>query len=400
MLLIELDGIAEAREHAGRDGVAAVVAEIGRRLRATVRAEDLVARLGGGAFAVIAGGTPEDADQLAARCLAVVEQPIATASGLLELTAGIGLAQVEDDVPVKELRGRVELAVRAARAAGPGTAVRYSERLGDAAIRRARLRADLEGAVARGELSLAYLPVVALTEQRVCGVEALLRWRHPELGQVPPAEFLPIAERTGLIGPLQRWVLNEAVTAAARLPVSGEPLRIAVNLSGAYLRGGTVVADVQAALDAAGLTPERLVLELTDAALLAADERVGLDVASLRLMGVHVALDDFGTGDSALGHLTALPLDVLKLDVSLVARVDKDPQARALCESIIGIGHALGLDVGAEGVETPAQLAALLGMGCGFAQGFLLGRPTSLAALTALLRDGAGQLWPGLVGQR
>jgi diguanylate cyclase (GGDEF)-like protein len=400
LLLIELDGLAEAREHTGREGVSAVVAEVGRRLRATVRGEDLVARLGGGAFSVLAGGSAAEADRLAARCLAVVEQPIRTPSGVLELTAGIGLAAMEPDLSVDGLRSRAELAVRAARAAGPGTAVRYSAELGAAAERGERLRVDIEGAAARGELALAFLPVVSLSEQRVSGVEALLRWRHPELGQLPPAEFLPIAERAGLMGELQLWVLRQATAAAMALPVSGCPLNVAVNVSAGYLRGGTAVADVQAALDASGLAPDRLVLELTDAALLAAEERVGLDIATLRLMGVHVALDDFGTGDSALGHLTALPLDGLKLDVSLVARVDRDEHARALCELIVGIGRRLDLQVVAEGVETPAQLAVLLGIGCGFAQGFLLGRPTSLPELTALLQDGAGQLWPGLVGQR
>jgi diguanylate cyclase (GGDEF)-like protein/PAS domain S-box-containing protein len=400
LLLIELDGLLQAREHAGREATTAVVAEIGRRLRATVRGEDLVARLGGGGFAVVAGGSAAEADQLAARCLAVVEQPIVTPAGVLEVTASIGVAPVEPGLAVEDLRTRLELAVQAARSAGPGAAVRYSDRLGDAAVRRDRLRTDLEAASARGELWLAYLPVVDVTEHTVRGVEALLRWRHPELGPIPPGEFLPIAERAGLVGPLQRWVLREATAAAAALSSADRPVRMGVNLSGPYLRSGTVVADVQAALDRSGLSPDRLVLEITDAALLAADERVGLDIASLRLMGVHVALDDFGTGDSALGHLTALPLDVLKLDVSLVARVDKDPHSLALAESIVTIGRTLGLQVGAEGVETPAQLAALIGIGCEFAQGFLIARPMSLGEVTTLLHEGAGRLWPGLVGQR
>jgi diguanylate cyclase (GGDEF)-like protein/PAS domain S-box-containing protein len=397
LLLIELD-LGDAREHAGREVVTAVVAEIGRRLRAPVRAEDVVARLGGGAFAVLAGGSSGEADQLAARCLDVIEHPIPTPAGVLEVTGSVGVAPLERGLSVDDVRGRAELAVRAARAKGQGTAARYDDELGAAAARRERLRVDLEGAELRGELSLAFLPVVSLSDQRVRGFEALLRWRHPELGQIPPAEFLPIAERAGLVGGLQRWVLHEAMAAALTLPVLDEPVRMGVNVSAGYLRGGTVVADVQAALDATGLAPGRLVLELTDDVLAGAEERTGLDVATLRLMGVHVALDDFGTGRSALGHLTAMPLDIIKIDVSLVARVDKDPQARALCESIVGIGAALGLEVGAEGVETPAQLATLLALGCGFAQGFLIARPASLADAQALLRDRAGQLWPGLVG--
>jgi EAL domain-containing protein (putative c-di-GMP-specific phosphodiesterase class I) len=310
----------------------------------------------------------------------------------------VGVAALEPVVPVDVLRARTELAVRAARAAGPGRAVRYAPALGEAAARRDRLRTDLDGAATRGELSLAFQPVVSIADQQVTGVETLLRWQHPELGPVPPAEVLPIAEQAGLIGPLQRWVLAEATAAVASLPT--DTVQCGVNLSAGYLAGGTVVTDVQAALAASGLAPDRLVLEITAAAVTLEDERVALDIAGLRLMGVHVALDDFGTASCTLGHLTALPLDHLKIDVSLVARVDKDPQALALCESIVGIGRALGLRVGAEGVETPAQLGALCGIGCSFAQGFLIARPARIGAVAALLEERSGVLWPGLVGHR
>jgi EAL domain-containing protein (putative c-di-GMP-specific phosphodiesterase class I) len=278
--------------------------------------------------------------------------------------------------------------------------VRYSAALGEAAARRDRLRADLEGAADRGELSLAFQPVVSTVDQRVTGVEALLRWQHPRLGQIPPAEMLPIAERAGLSAPLHRWVLAQATTAVAALPSVGEAVQLGVNISAGYLAGGTAVADVQAALEASGLPAERLVLEITEAAMSSEHKYLPLDIETLRLMGVHVALDDFGTGASTLGHLTRLPLDHLKIDGALVARVDKDPRALALCESIVGIGRALGLRVGAEGVETPAQLAALCGIGCSFAQGFLIARPMPFGAFAALLEERAGMLWPGLVGHR
>ena len=143
-----------------------------------------------------------------------------------------------------------------------------------------------------------------------------------------------------------------------------------------------------------------MILQISAPALVSDDERTGLDIASLRLMGVHVALDDFGSGSSELAHLTRLPIDILRLDRSLISRIDRDPQHRALCESIVGIGRALGLDVVADGVETPAQLAALSGFGCGFAQGFLISRPLPLAGLLALLAVDSGALWPGLVGSR
>jgi diguanylate cyclase (GGDEF)-like protein/PAS domain S-box-containing protein len=399
LLLVELEGLAEAREEAGREVVSGVVTEVGKRLRSTVRGEDVVARLGGGAFAVLARSTAGEADQLADRCLAVVEQPIVTAAGIVDLTASVGLVGLEPSLTVEALLGRAELAVRAARVDGPGSAARYTAVLGEVAARRERLRADLPGACARGELALLFQPIVSLAEQRVTGVEALLRWRHPELGELLPAEFLPLAGRTGLVGELLRWALGEATATVAALPARVAPLRLGLDVPEAYVTGGTMPADVQAALDRAQLAPERLVLEIPEG-VGDADERVALDIASIRLMGVHVALDHFGTGTSSLAELTRLPVDVLKLDRSFLARVDRDPQERALCEAVVGIGRALGVEVVAEGVETPAQLATLCGFGCGYAQGFLLSRPLPPAELAALLTERDGVLWPGLVGQR
>jgi diguanylate cyclase (GGDEF)-like protein/PAS domain S-box-containing protein len=398
LLLVELEGLAAAREHSGREVVSLVVAEIGRRLRATVRGEDVVARIGGGAFAVLAQESDTDADQLAARCLAVVEQPIATPAGIVDLTASVGLVPLEPGLSVDDVLSRAELAVQEARGTGPGTAARYVAALGEAAARRDRLRADLAGASARGELYLLFQPIIGFDGGRITGAEALLRWRHPEFGDVPPTEFIPLAERAGLIGELQRWVLARAVDAAAATAGGDAAPAIGLNLPAGYVAGGTLVGDVQEALDRAGVPPQRLVVEITEDTVLADDERAALDVATLRLMGVHVALDGFGTGRSALGHLTALPIDILKLDRSLVSRIDRDPQSRALCESMIGIGHALGLAVVAEGVETPAQLGALGGLGADRAQGFAIARPMALAQFVEVLRAGAGTLRPGLVG--
>jgi diguanylate cyclase (GGDEF)-like protein/PAS domain S-box-containing protein len=400
LLMIELDGLAAARENAGREIVSTAVAEIGRRLRATVRGEDTVARMGGGAFAVLAGGSDADADRLASRCLSVVEQPILTAGGLIELTSGIGLVPIEGGLGVEALLARADLAVRAAHEAGLGSARRYQHTLGDAAARRERLRNDLQGARARDELFLLFQPIVSLEQQRITGMEAQLRWRHPELGEISPSEFLPLAERAGLIGELLRWAVEETACTGAGLPERDDPLRIGLKIPFAYLETGALVTDVEQALRRSGLAPGRLVLKVNAPTVMSDDERAGLDVASLRLLGVHVALDDFGSGSSALAHLTRLPIDIVTLDRSLITRIDRDPQSRALCESIIGIAKALGLDVVATGVETPAQLAALCGFGCGFAQGFLISRPLPLAGLLALLSADAGALWPGLVGSR
>ncbi|RBY82260.1 bifunctional diguanylate cyclase/phosphodiesterase [Blastococcus sp. TF02A-26] len=400
LLLIEVDGLTEVREDAGRDLASQVLAELARRLRVTVRGDEPVARLGGDAFAVLALGAPRAGDLLADRCLSAVEQPITTAAGVYDLTADIGLVPLEAGLALGEVWTRAEIAVRAARRSGRGTARRFEPALGSAAERRARLREDLPGARSRGEIGVVFQPVVSLEEQRIVGVEALLRWRHPELGEVPPTEFVPIAERAGVIGELQRWALEEAARAAVTLPVVHAPLRLGVNISASHVAARTLVGDVAAVLQATGLPPERLILEITEATLMADTDDIAVDVEALRLMGVHVALDDFGIGQSSLTHLNALPIDVLKLDRDFVARVDRHPRSRALCESVIAIGRSLGLDVVAEGVETPAQLGVLRGLGCGYAQGFLLSRPLRLSELTELLETGAGALWPGLVGSR
>jgi diguanylate cyclase (GGDEF)-like protein/PAS domain S-box-containing protein len=400
LLLIELEGLDEVREDAGRDVVTAVLVEVGRRLRTTVRGCDAVGRVGGGAFALLAEGAPQAVDLLADRCLSVIEQPVDTVAGLFDLSAGIGVVDLAAAGSVADLMTRAELAVRAAAAAGTGSAVRYRPALGSAAERRARLRDDLPGAWDRGELSVLFQPIVSLGEQRVTGVEALLRWQHPELGEVPPTEFVPIAERADVIGELQRWALETAAAAVLSLPHSGTPLRLGVNISASHVAARTLVRDVAAVLQSTGLAPERLVLEVTEATLMSEGEHVAVDMEALRLMGVHVALDDFGTGRSSLAHLTRLPIDVLKLDHAFVLRVDRDAKARALCESVVKIAAALGLDVVAEGVETPAQLGALRAAGCGFAQGFLLARPMRAQDLVGVLDVGAGQLWPGLVGSR
>ena len=365
------------------------MAEVGRRLRATVRGEDAVARMGGGAFAVLAHGEDADADRLASRCLSVVEQPIMTTAGLIELTAGVGARARSRRVGVEDLLARADLAVRAAHDGGPGLAPAATPRprrrgrpAGPAAAATCRARAP------RDELFLLFQPIVSLERAADHRLEAQLRWRHPELGEIPPAEFLPLAERAGLIGELVRWALEEATAATAGLPEGGAAAARRPQGAGRLRRRPARSSPTSStALRRSGLAPERLVLQIERVRRSTADdERIGLDIASLRLMGVHVALDGFGSGSSALAHLTRLPIDIVKLDRSLITRIDRDPQSRALCESIIGIGRALGLDVVAEGVETPAQLAALRGFGCGFAQGFLIARPMPLVRLHRAVR--------------
>jgi diguanylate cyclase (GGDEF)-like protein/PAS domain S-box-containing protein len=396
LLVFEVQGLHESREHVGGDVADLALQEIARRLRATLRSEDQVARLGAESFSVIALGTRAEADKVAARCLSVIEQPLVTDFGLVDLTAAVGLVPLVAGLTEREALDRAELAVRDARAAAPGTVRRYHDALGAARDRREQLRRDLVGARERGELALAWQPIVALADHRVTGVEASLRWRHPVYGDVPPEEFLPVAGRAGLDVDLQRWVLREATLAAVGLPDHGLELQLGVDISARHLATGTLVGDVSAALQASGLPPQRLVVEIAESAVASGGEHDLADVSALRLMGVHVALDGFGSSRSTLLSLSRLPVDVLKLDRAFLARIDRDPYTRALCESVVGIGAALGVDIVAEGVETTSQLAVLEAIGCGFAQGFLLSRPVALSGVVQLLDQGAGLLWPGV----
>jgi EAL domain-containing protein (putative c-di-GMP-specific phosphodiesterase class I) len=346
---------------------------------------------------VLAHGTGDEPDRVAARCLSVIEAPITTEVGIVDLTAAVGLVPLAAELTERAAVDRAELAVIDARAAGAGSVRRYRAELTAARDRREQLRRDLVGARDRGELDLVWQPIVSLTDHRVTGVEALLRWRHPEFGDVPPEEFLPVAERAGLAVELQRWVLHAATSAAVTLPGRGRELKLGLNVSARHLAAGTLVGDVTSALRETGFPPERLVIEIAESAL--AGERVPDDVTALRLMGVRLALDDFGSGHSSLRGLGRLPVDIIKLDRSLLSRVDRDGYTRAICEAVVALGDSLHIDVVAEGVETASQLGVLQALGCGFAQGFLLSRPVGLAALQQLLDQHDGLLWPGIVGR-
>jgi len=396
LLLVEVHGLRAVHEDAGRSVVDAALVEVARRLRATVRGTDEVCRVDAELFTVLASGAGAEVDRLAARCLAVLEAPIVTGSGLVDLCAVVGLAPLSAGLPAAQVQDHAELALADARSAGTGSVHRYHPELTAVRDRRDQLRHDLVGARDRGELELAWLPVVDLAERRVAGVEALMRWRHPDLGDVGPAEFLPVAARAGLGVDLQRWLLLEATRAVVRLPQSGPALRLGINVSAAHLAAGTLVADVTRALSGSGLPPEHLVVELAESAL--SGSRVRDDVSALRLMGVHVALDDFGRGACSLADLGRLPVDIIKLDRTLLSRIDRDAYVRAVCAAVVALGETLHVDIVAEGVETIGQLAVLQNLGCGFAQGFLLSRPVGLTALTELLEADAGRLWPGVPG--
>ncbi|TYP87233.1 putative bifunctional diguanylate cyclase/phosphodiesterase [Blastococcus xanthinilyticus] len=359
--------------HPGADTT--VLRVLTSRLARELRGEDWLARGSDGDLVVLVDGTVSDAEVVAARLVATAGW-LATPTG--PLTAVAGVTGLGADVDPGDALRRADLALRSARAAGAGSVHRFDDALREAEDRRSTLGTDLAGALARGELRLAFQPVVDVVLQRTVSLEALLRWRHPVLGEISPQEFVPLAEESSLITELGRWVLREACATVAALP--GDPLSVAVNVSARQVRSGELVSDVVAALEAGGLPASRLVVEITESMLL--DAHVADELETLRRLGVRIAVDDFGTGWSSLAYLAGLPADLLKMDQHFLAGVERDPQRRALCRAVLQLGTSLGLPVVVEGVTTPGQLALLRDMGHRFLQGYAFSRPLEAGRLS------------------
>ncbi|CCH89864.1 Diguanylate cyclase/phosphodiesterase with PAS/PAC sensor(S) [Modestobacter italicus] len=412
LLLLDLDGFKAVNDIAGHDAGDLLLGAVADRLRATVRDRDLVGRLGGDEFAVVVRAGLAESTALAERILVeltgvhrAVPTPGTDPDLVFDVSCSIGVTELHpaDDVPVTFRNA--DLALRAAKAAGKGCVRRHGETADAATVRRTRLARDLPDALSRGELRLLYQPVVGVAERRVLGLEALVRWDHPALGEVAPDEFIPLAEDDGLIVPLQRWVLERATAELAVLLEQGRDLQLGVNISARHLQSGSLVPDVSAALARAGVPARRLMLEVTESLFISEPDRGGGDLQTLHDLGCVISLDDFGRGYSTFAYLARLPVDVLKMDREFLAGIEDDERSAALVLSVIELGRRLAIDVVAEGVETPGQLAALRALGCRYLQGFLLGRPTAPAdlpavidALDADLLDAAVPLTVGTLG--
>jgi diguanylate cyclase (GGDEF)-like protein len=384
---MDLDGFKNINDMRGHDVGDQVLIEVGRRLRANLRPGDLAARLGGDEFAVLMFARPAEAERVAQRLLKVLCQPYEQPEGTVFLTASIGLAGCATANDVPTLLRNADLALRFAKQRGKSRVEEYDVAYDQRLRRRTMLEHELRGAVERGEMHLTYQPVVALPSVRPVGAEALLRWHHPTLGQVSPLEFIPIAEESGAITRLGGWVLHQACHQLSRWLADGHDVWVSVNVSPRELHSPEYVMQVADALEAHRVPPQRLVLEVTEHAVATDLEELVRRLRALRMTGVRIALDDFGAGYSSLGQLRNLPVDILKIDQSLVAEPESSRTGTAapLVDVVVRLGHRLGLEVIAEGMAEPQQLAVVEAAGCRWGQGWLFGAAVPAEHLEARL---------------
>ena len=359
------------------------------RMRSCLRSEDLVARLGGDEFAIVQvpSTQPSDVNALAARLIECVGAPydLDGHQVIVGTSVGIAIAPGDGDKP-DQLMKNADLALYRAKADGGGV-YRFFELEMDARMRARRaLELDLHKAIVNGEFELYYQPVIDVKTGQITCCEALVRWHHPERGMIPPLEFIPVAEETGLIVPLGEWVLRQACAEAAGWP---KHVAVAVNVSPAQFKSRNLVPTVVNALAASGLPAGRLELEITELVLMQETEGAIGILQQFHALGIRVAMDDFGTGYSSLGYLRSFPFDRIKIDQSFIHDLSTKDDSIAIIRAVVGLSSSLGIRTTAEGVETEEQLARLTSEGCSEAQGFLFSRPKPAADVARMLREQA-----------
>jgi len=391
VMFIDLDEFKTVNDSLGHPAGDRVLCEVATRLSATVRPTDTVARFGGDEFAVLLDGVTDlpDAADAAARLLRALETEFEIDGKQVFPRASIGICLVEPGGPptsAEDLLRNADVAMYMAKRDCKGSYRVFEPAMHERVLERLELRSDLQQAIALNQLTVHYQPIVRLREDEIYGVEALLRWTHPIRGNITPDQFIPLAEESGLIIPIGRWVLqvacHDGAIMHARFP-RPRPLTISVNLSVRQLQSETIVEDVREALTASGLPPAALILEITESVMLADTELAVRRLQDLKELGVRLAMDDFGTGYSSLSYLGKFPVEILKMDRSFLASRDND----ALAAAIIALGENLSLDVVAEGIEHADQASWLTDQGCELGQGFHFARPMGDHALYEYLLE-------------
>ncbi len=395
MLFIDLDRFKTVNDSLGHAGGDALLIEVAHRLRSCLRATDTAARFGGDEFAVALFDIgAEKAEKIAGRILALLQEPFTVLGKEVFVDASIGVGlSAHGGGAAEDLIRCADLAMYQAKRNGKGRYETFEPAMQDRLMRTLDLDADLRRAVERAEFVLHYQPILDLADGRVSAVEALVRWRHPERGLLPPGQFVPLAEETGLIVPIGGWVLREACRQAAAWNAArpGQPpLTVNVNLSARQLQVPDLPRFVAGVLHDVGLDPACLVLEITESLLLHDTDAMIARLQQLKLLGLRLALDDFGTGYSALAYLRRFPIDMIKIDKSFVAEMAAGREASTLPRAIVQLGRTLRLVVVAEGVETADQLTQLRDAGCQLGQGHHFAKPLAPDEVGSLLGLGGG----------
>lgn len=389
VMFIDIDGFKSVNDTHGHAVGDVVLREIAQRLSGSIREIDFVARLGGDEFLIVVGDVP-DANNLMVfgqRMIEQIEQPYEIGDQLFAVSASVGVTLLEaTDQPMSAVE-RADAAVYQAKRRGRRRVEMFDKELQRSIEQQADMEMALRQAIQHDELRIHLQPLADLSTGRVAGAEALVRWARPGFGLVPPAEFIPVAERSGLIFELERWVLDAACRRLAEWQRAGRGagMRLAVNISGRHLIEGNLIDDLDASLAVSGADPNLLEIELTETQLLDDVTRASDVLAEVRSRGVKVAIDDFGTGYSSMTYLQKLPVDIVKIDRSFISTATANEFDSTIVESVVTISRALSLDTVAEGIETFDQLAYAIGAGVTLGQGFLLGRPMPMTEAEAVL---------------
>jgi diguanylate cyclase (GGDEF)-like protein len=394
VLFVDLDDFKVVNDTMGHSVGDELLVAVAGRLAATGRESDTAARLGGDEFALLIddAADPAAVDAFAERIVAAFAEPVALSEAKVAASVTVGVATSADSGDVDELLRHADLALYAAKSAGKRRWRHYQPVLTTGMLRRREIQDALEEAVHASGFTLVYQPIVSLATGEIAGFESLIRWPHPEWGMMLPGQFISLAEETGLIVPLGRWILNQALRDMGRwrrelLPGAPAP-HVSVNVSARQFRDPGFADSVRAALLEADLPPSALLLELTESLLIDGSDRVRSDLDELKQIGARLAIDDFGTGYSSLSYLLELPIDVLKIDKAFVTGIASSWRRHALVEGIIRLASTLEVETIAEGIESETERELLAAMGCHYGQGYLLSVPVDAAAAGAMLKHG------------